>query len=428
VNSQQPWGILWTALLCLLLAQIAAAQDLVTTLAGQPLVSGASNGFRTNALFSDPAGIAVGPDGSIYIADSQNHAIRKIDANGIASTLAGQLGVRGFQNGTGTQAQFDTPCGIARDRDGNLFVSDTGNHTIRKIAPDGAVTTVAGIPGDSGFANGSASTALFSSPLGIKVTTNGTAFVCDCGNHLVRAISPNGLVSTLAGDPGVWGSDDGAGASAHFNGPIGVVLDNEGNLFVSDSNNHTIRRITVAGSVTTWAGIAGVDGCRNGDARAATFCHPAELAIDQRNNLFVADSFNHVIRKISRDRKVSIVSGAVGGYGTADGANGGGRFFNPYGIGINPDGSLVVTDAYNQLIRVVVPPFTLALQTSTTSGAVTLSWESVIGREYQVQYSIGSAGWANLGVPITAAGLSTSQTHYPFGNAPQRMYRVVLAP
>ena len=429
-SPAQPWKILCPALLWLVLAQPVSAQDIVTTLAGQPLVSGISNGFRANALFSDPAGIAVDNNGVVYLADSQNHAIRKIDSNGNVSTLAGRLGVRGSQNGTGIQAQFDTPCGIAIDQHENLFVSDTGNHTIRKIAPGGNVTTIAGIAGESGFANGTASTALFSSPLGIKAATNGTIFISDCGNHVIRAISRNGSVTTLAGNPGIWGSDDGIGASAHFNGPIGLVLDHESNLFVSDSNNHTIRKISLAGAVTTWAGMAGIDGCRNGDARTATFCYPAELAIDHKNNLFVMDSFNHVIRRISGDRKVSIVSGIVGEYGSADGINGQGRFFNPYAIGINPDGSLVVADAYNQLIRKVIPPFTLALHTSKANGAVTLSWECIIGREYQAQYRdpAGSLGWSDLGAPIIPARLSASQIDLPFGNAPQRIYRVVLAP
>lgn len=406
------------------------AQDSVTTLAGQPLVSGISNGYRTDALFSDPAGLTIDRSGNVYLADSQNHAIRKIDATGLVSTFAGQLGTPGSKDGTGTQAQFDTPCGIGSDQLGNLFVSDTGNHTIRKVTSSGAVTTVAGIAGQSGFANGTAFTALFSSPLGIVVATNGTIFICDSGNHLIRAISASGGVTTLAGNPGVWGSADGIGSAARFNGPVGLVLDDQGGLFVSDSNNHTIRTITPTGVVGTWAGIAGLDGCRNGDAPTATFCNPAELAIDHKNNLFVADSFNHVIRMISTDRKVSTVSGAVGDHGTADGVNGLARFFNPYGLGVNPDGSLAVTDAYNQLVRVVLPPFHVGAQTSATSGAVSLSWGAIIGKEYQVQYRniIDSAGWHDLGAPFVAANLTATFTENHLDGARQKIYRVLLMP
>src|SRR2546426_8131260 len=275
----------WLVMLsCAGLIQTVAAQDSVTTLAGQALVSGFANGLGTNVLFSDPAGITIDLNGNRYVADSRNHAIRKIDPKGLVSTLAGTVGTPGHSDGVAAEAQFDSPCGIASDQHGNLFVSDTGNHTIRRIGSSGAVTTVAGIAGQSGFVNGPASSALFSSPLGIKVATNGTIFVSDCGNHLIRAISPSGLVTTLAGNPGLWGSDDGIGSAPRFNGPVGLVLDTEGNVFVSDSNSHTIRKINRNGIVSTWAGIPGSDGCRNGDARAATFCNPAELAIDSRNN------------------------------------------------------------------------------------------------------------------------------------------------
>ena len=156
-------------LILLALASALRAQDAVTTLAGQALVSGAANGTGTNALFSDPAAIVADANGNFFVADSQNHAIRKITTNGVVTTFAGQLGVAGSANGTGTNAQFNTPSGLAFDTNGNLFVSDTGNNTIRKITPAGAVSTIAGVAGSSGFADGAAGSAQFSSPLGIVV-------------------------------------------------------------------------------------------------------------------------------------------------------------------------------------------------------------------------------------------------------------------
>jgi sugar lactone lactonase YvrE len=413
--------------LSLALASSLRAQDSVATLAGQALVSGSTNGYSTNALFSDPAAIVADLAGSLFVADSQNHAIRKISTNGLVTTLAGQLGVPGGGDGNANQARFDSPCGITLDKNGNLFVSDTANHTIRKITPAGIVTTVAGMAGQSGFANDVGSAARFNSPLGIAVATNGVIYVVDCGNHVIRAISPGGSVTTLCGSTENWGSENGSETNARFNGPVGLALDDQGNLFVADSNNHTIRRITPDGAVSTWAGVPGVDGCVDGDAQSAKFCKPAEMAIDRANNLFVADSFNHVIRKITRDRKVSTVTGAAGSSGAADGINGRGRFFNPYGLAIRPDGCLVVADAYNELIRIVLLPFDLSIRT-TNNNAVTISWDGVIGKKYQVQYkhAIDSGAWMNLSPPIVAANPIVSQADNNLSPGSQRIYRVIV--
>jgi len=402
------------------------AQDGVATLAGQALVSGSTNGYSTNALFSDPAGIVSDPAGNLFVADSQNHALRKISTNGLVTTLAGQLGVPGGGDEMGAQARFDSPCGIARDQNGNLFVSDTGNHTIRKITPAGVVTTIAGRSGQSGFADGPSSSALFNSPLGIAVTANGTIYVADSGNHVIRAISPDGTVTTLAGSAENWGSENGSGTNARFNGPVGLALDDQENLFVADSNNHTIRKIAADGTVSTWAGVPGVDGCADGDALSAKFCKPAELAIDRKNNLLVADSFNHVIRRITRDGKVSTITGVVGSYGAADGVNRQARFFNPYGLAFSPDGSLIVADAYNELIRMVLVPFDLSIR--TTNDAVTISWDGIIGKRYQVQYrnALDAAAWTNLGAPIAAANPIVSWTHDNLTPGTQRIYRVIV--
>jgi len=405
------------------------AQDAVTSLAGQPLISGGANGFGTNALFSDPAAMVADTAGNLFVADSGNHAIRKVSPMGVVTTIAGQLGVSGSGGGTGAQAKFNRPCGIALDRAGNLFVSDTGNHTIRKITPAGSVSTIAGSMGQSDFANGSGTTARFSSPLGLAVAANGTLYVADSGNHVIRAISPSGVVSALAGSPENWGSEDGTGGEARFNGPVGVALDESGALLVSDSNNHTIRKVTASGGVTTWAGTPGLDGCVDGHGRAARFCMPAELAVDGHGNVFVADSFNHVVRKISRERRVTTVTGLPGGVGAGDGANGQARLFNPYGLAIRPDGSLALADAYNQLLRVVLVPVGVSIDVSSDRTSVVLAWDSIIGTAYQVQNrtSLDSGAWDNVGTPIAATSLNTAKL---LGDSPsdQRMYRVQILP
>jgi DNA-binding beta-propeller fold protein YncE len=148
--------------------------------------------------------------------------------------------------------------------------------------------------------------------------------------------------------------------------------------------------------------------------------------MDRKNNLFVADSFNHLIRKIARDGKVSTVTGAAGSSGAADGINGQARLFNPYGLAIRPDGSLVVTDAYNELIRMVLVPFDLSIR--ATNDAVTISWDGIIGKRYQVQYkrALDSSAWTNSGQPITAASPIVGQTDHNLGPGTQRIYRVIV--
>ena len=404
------------------------AQDSVATLAGQALVSGAANGNGTNALFSDPAAIVTDKTGNFFVADSQNHAIRKITTNRVVTTFAGQLGISGMADGTGTNAQFNMPNGLAFDGGGNLFVADTGNCTIRKITPSGTVSTFAGTAGSGGYADGAAGSAQFNSPLGITVATNGDVFVADSGNHCIRRIS-GGMVSTFAGSPQIWGSVDGAGTNAQFNGPVGLAFDGRGNLFVSDANNDTIRKITTNGIVTTFAGAAGADGSANGNLSAARFRSPAELVFDKKGNLFVADSFNQTIREISTNGIVCTVSGAAGISSTNDGVNGVGRFYNPYGLAVGADGSLVVADTYNELVRTVLVPFKLSLQASGAAHNVTIAWPAVVGKQYQVQFTDDlAATWSNLGSSVTAVGLDLSATDNATGGSKQRVYRVLLVP
>ncbi len=412
-----------TILSLCLLAIVVRGQDSVATLAGQALVKGAANGPGTNALFNDPAAIITDAQGNLLVADSQNHAIREIATNGMVTVFAGQPGVFGTRDGTGTNAQFNTPSGLAFDSVGDLYVADTANNTIRKNTPAAAVSTIAGIAGSGGYDDGAAGTAQFNSPLGLAVAANGNLFVADSGNHCIRQIS-GGAVSTFAGKPQVWGSVDGSGTNAQFNGPLGLAFDHFGNLFVSDANNETIREITSNGLVTTFAGLAGADGTADGSVSEARFRSPAGLLFDPQGNLFIADSFNQTIREISTNGTVSTISGVAGIYGTNNGVNGTGRFYNPYSLALAADGSLLVSDTYNELLRVVIVPFKLALQASGGASLATISWNTVMGKSYQVQFKTGLAtAWVNLGSALTATNSSLSVTDHATDS--MRVYRVL---
>ena len=402
----------------------ALAQESVRTLAGLPETPGAVDAAGPLARFNDPAGVVVASDGTIFVADSRNQVIRRLATNGVVSTLAGALGQAGAVDGAGGAARFDSPSGLALTADGALVVSDTGNHTLRRVTLAGAVTTLAGAAGVADFTDGAGGAARFNSPLGLAVAAGGIIFVADCGNHVIRRVTTGGAVTTFAGAGEVWGWRDGIGTNALFYSPVGVFVDAGGELLVSDANNHVIRRIATNAVVTTFAGAAGVAGAADGPATTARFGKPAELALDARGNLYVADALLHTIRKITRAGFVSTVAGAVGVDGAVDGANGVARFFNPYGLAVAPRGQLVVTDTYNQTVRELVAPFTVAV--AAGGGGTVIEWEAVAGAVYQVQVKATlSAPWADLGAPVTAAGTAASAVDGGAGGT--KFYRVLRA-
>lgn len=413
-----------------LLGPVALAQEVVTTLAGTTLTSGTNSGPAGTALFSDPTGLALDAAGNIYIADNQNHAIRKLSTNGIVSTFAGKIGQTGFTNGTGTNALFNNPSGVAFAPNGTLYVTDTGNHTIRAITTSGVVSTLAGLPGQNGATNATGSLARFDTPLGIAVDAAGTIYVADCANHLIRKVTPTGVVTTLAGSAGVWGMNDGAGTNALFNGPVGIALDGNTNLFVSDSNNHTIRKITPSSAVSTWAGTPGVDGSTNGTGNAALFRKPGDLKMDRLGNLFVMDSFNHTLRCITSNRVVTTIAGLAGDGGSVDGMGDQARFFNPFGLAVDHNGNLRISDTYNQTIRFAYGPIMASLARPNSGGGFLVSWQAIAGDVYQVQFKDASLNspWQSLGGPLTA---TNSMPYMLDSSAPPnggRFYRVELLP
>jgi len=265
---------------------------MVTTLAGSG-TAGSADGTGTAAQFSGPRGVAVDSSGNVYVADTLNNRIRKITPEGVVSTLAGSTS--GFADATGTAAKFDRPQGVAVDSSGNVYVADYSNNRIRKITSAGVVTTLAGDRAE-GDANGTGTAARFHSPSGVAVDSSGNVYVADTNNHRIRKITPAGVATTLAGS--TRGFADGAGTKAWFDEPIGVAVDSSGNVYVADTNNHRIRKITPADRVVSTIAGSGTADSADGTGTAAKFHSPIGVAVDSSGNVYVADSNNHRIRKI----------------------------------------------------------------------------------------------------------------------------------
>ncbi len=323
----------------------------VTTLAGSAGQWGSTDGTGSAARFCTPVGIAVGSGGTIYVADSDNSTIRKITSAGVVTTLAGSAEQEGSADGTGAAARFSSPRGVAVDAGGNVYVADTGNDTIRKITSGGVVTTLAGDPGDFGSADGTGADALFNSPRGVAVDGGGNVYVADTGNQLVRKVTGSGVVTTVAGAAGLSGSVDGTGVVARFVVPCGIATTSTGTLFVADSMNCTIRKITTTGAVSTVAGPAGQSGSVDATGSAARFCLPGSIAVDGSGNTYVADTANSVIRKITSAGVVTTLAGAAGQPGSADGAGTVARFATPEGVAVDTSGNVYVADTGNETIR-----------------------------------------------------------------------------
>jgi sugar lactone lactonase YvrE len=335
----------------------------VSTVAGNGTAGfmNGTGGAGGTAEFSLPDGVAVDSQGTIYVADRLNNRIRKIDSSGNVTTLAGS-GDGGFVDGPANVAELSTPVGVAVDAQGNVYVGDEYNSRIRKIDPSGNVTTLAG-NGTASFADGTggpAGTAEFQLPYDVAVDSAGNVYVADSGNNRIRKIDPSGNVTTLAGN-GALGFADGTGGpdgTAEFNDPTGVAVDQQGNVYVADRGNRSIRAIDPAGNVTTLAGHgdnAFADGT-GGLFGTAAFEAPESVAVDSLGNVYVADSMNNRIRKIDLFGDVTTVAGN-GNPGDVDGTNGPNgtsEFDFPTGIAVDSAGRILVADQFNDRIRLIV--------------------------------------------------------------------------
>ena len=405
-------GPVFAAGLWLLGALGVEAQTLrISTFAGSPTPDGLgfADGTGARAQFNLPLGIVMDHQGNFYVADTGNHTIRKITAAAVVTTIAGQPGIPGADDGLGTNALFSGPQRIAVDNANNLYVSDGNNNTIRKITPQGRVSTLAGAALIQGSADGVSTNALFWGPTGIAVDSSGTVYVADTMNHTIRKISPAGVVTTFAGQALTPGLDDGVGTNAFFTNPQGLALDTNGNLYVAGAN--TIRKITPAGRVTTLAGYPSNAGSVDGVGTNAMFHGPSGLAVDGTGNVYVADMLNSQIRRVTPTGVVTTLAGVSGLVGSTDGTTNA-LFFQPVEVVVDAGLNLYLTDSGNHDIRkgTFLPATPPRLRASRSANGIVLSWPSAYS-DYLVETSprlATHAAWSPLtnGVAATTNGFS----------------------
>ena len=367
----------------------------ITTLAGQTTNGGFADGIGTNAQFFYPYDVATDPGGNVYVADEGNGRIRKLTPAGVVSTLA-----QGFSG----------PEGVAVDVVSNVYVADTSDQVIQKVTPGGIVTVLAGTIGVTGTGDGTNGNARFNNPWGIAVDSATNIYVADSANSTIRKITPMGanwVVTTIAGLAGSTGSADGTNGNARFNNPGGLAVDTARNLYVADTMNNSIRKITPDATGTNWivttlgghGGISGSGKGGDGSNSNGQFYSPSGIAVDGAGNVYVADTFNDLIRKITPQGVVTTLAGLLYADASADGYYTNAQFNLPYGVAVDNAANIYVADTFNHTIRVgrlasvIVPKLAVTL----SNHIATVSWPVPI-QNFNLQSSTNllPANWTSV--------------------------------
>ncbi|MFF2721305.1 RICIN domain-containing protein [Streptomyces sp. NPDC058011] len=336
--------------------------------------------LAVTAQLNRPYGIAVDSTGSLYFSDYNNHRVRKISTDGKISTVAGAgAGYRG-DNGPAVSAQLNCPREVAVDASGSVYITDAANHRVRVITPDGKINTVAGTgtAGSSGD-GGPAAKAQLNYPLGVAVDGTGALYISDHGNHRVRKIPADGKISTVAGT-GVAGfkGDDGPAASAQLSGPYALAVSDADVLYITDGNNHRVRKVAADGSISTVAGkgTAGFSG-DGGPATSAQLNLPLGVVVDSTGTLYISDYNNHRVRKVTPDGEITTLAGkGTAGFGGDGGPAAAAQLNNPFGLAVDCVDTLYVADHLNNRVRKITSEKTAGLPESGT----VVSWANVRSR------------------------------------------------
>ncbi|QDK81764.1 hypothetical protein EXU85_25395 [Spirosoma sp. KCTC 42546] len=391
-----------------------ATDGTLTTVAGNGTTDfSGDNGPAIDAALNSPSGVAVDGTGNLFIADRTNNRIRKVATNGTITTVAG-TGTYGFSgdNVAAISADLANPTGVAVDGSGNLFIADAGNHRIRKVATNGTITTVAGNGTNSfGGDNGPATDAALANPTGVAVDGSGNLFIADAGNHRIRKVATNGTITTVAGNgTNGFSGDNGSATDAALTNPTGVAVDGMGTLFIADQTNHRIRKVTTGGTITTVAGTGtnGFDG-DNGPATSAQLNTPSEVAIDGNGNLFIDDTFNHRIRKVTPDGTITTIAGTGSqGFSGDNSAATSAQLNAPFGVAVDGTGNLFIADQANNRIRKVSAPASVSVSPANPTAVCAGSNFSLTATA--LGFTPASYSWSSQPSGLTASGATPTFT------------------